>query len=86
MENFAAFFFFFTYLFFVVIFHIIASNVTKNWSMKSLNDADWDSDSLVTQWWLSFSESLSDEAEEQRPIFVTLGWRQFKMFQEDTFY
>lgn len=39
-------------------------------------DVDWDSDSLVTQWWLSFSESLSDEAEEQKPVFVTLWGRQ----------
>lgn len=49
-------------------------------------DVDWDSDSLVTQWWLSFSESLSDEAEEQKPVFVTLWGRQSKMFQVGTFY
>lgn len=55
-------------------------------------DVDWDSDSVVTQWWLSFSESLSDEAEEQRPVFVTLWlslslWgRQSKTFQVGTFY
>lgn len=49
-------------------------------------DVHWDSDSLVTQWWLSFSESLSDEAEVQRPVFVTLPGRQLKMFQVGTFY
>lgn len=52
---------------------------------QKICDVDWDSDSVVIRW-LSFSESLSDEAEEQRPAFVTLWGRQSKMFQVGTFY